>query len=94
MFLQTTRAIPYVRANLANYDFLEEIEYLPIPYHLMQCELDKDINKTLKTTLMAINKNLRAKVIFLAGVGHIANLDQPDAFNKCLEKIITGLNEK
>jgi len=93
MFLQATGAIPYVRANLANYNFLEEIEYLPIPYHLIQCEFDKEINKTLKTTLGAINKNPRAKVIFLAGAGHIANLDQPDAFNKCLEQLITDLKE-
>jgi len=89
MFLQATDAIPFVRANLANYNFLEEIEYLPIPYHLIQCEFDKEINKTLQATFKAMNKNPNAQIMFLEGVGHIANLDHPDAFNKCLEKILT-----
>ena len=88
MFLQATDAIPYVRANLANYNFLEVIEHLTIPYYLIQCEFDKEINKVLKSTIEAMKNNPMAKVLYLEGVGHVANLDNPDAFNRLLEKII------
>jgi len=90
MFLEAADAIPHLRAHLVNYNFLDTIEKLPIPYHLIQCEYDNDINKSLKTTLEAISKNKKAKVVQLQGAGHIANLDAPDEFNQVLLKIITG----
>ncbi len=90
MFLKAADAIPHLRAHLVNYNFLDEIEKLAIPYYLIQCEYDKDINKALKTTLEAMSKNKKAKVVQLKGVGHIANLDSPDEFNQVLLKIITG----
>ncbi len=87
MFLQAADAIPYLRAHLVNYNYLEEIEKLSIPYNLIQCEYDKDINNSLKTTLEAISKNKKAKVVQLKGAGHIANLDAPDEFNQILLNI-------
>ncbi len=92
MFLEAADAIPHLRYHLVNYNFLDEIEKLPIPYILMQCEYDKDINKGLKTTLEAMSKNSKAKVIQLKDAGHIANLDKPDEFNTVLLKIITAQN--
>ena len=89
MFLKAADAIPHLRAHLVNYNFLDEIEKLAIPYYLIQCEYDKDINKALKTTLEAMSKNKKAKVVQLKGVGHIANLDKPEEFNQALLKIIT-----
>ncbi len=90
MFLKAADAIPHLRAHLVNYNFLDTIKRLPIPYHLIQCEYDNDINKSLKTTFEAMSKNKKAKVVQLQGVGHIANLDAPDAFNQVLLQIITG----
>lgn len=58
-----------------------------------QCESDRDINKTLKTTLEAISKNKKAGVVQFKGAGHIANLDKPDDFNQVLLKIITESDE-
>ena len=89
MFLEAADAIPHLRYHLVNYSFLDEIEKLPIPYYLIQCEYDKDINKALKATLEAMSKNNKAKVVQLKGAGHIANLDKPDEFNQLLLKIIT-----
>ena len=90
MFLKAADAIPCLRYHLVNYNFLNEIEKLTIPYYLVQCEFDNDINKSLKTTLDAISKNKKAKVVQLKGAGHIANLDKPDEFNNVLLKIITA----
>jgi pimeloyl-ACP methyl ester carboxylesterase len=91
MFMKAADAIPYLRANLVNYNFLNEIEKLSIPYHLIQCEFDKDINKSLKTTFEAMSKNNKSKVVQLKGAGHIANLDKPDEFNRVLAELLTGL---
>jgi pimeloyl-ACP methyl ester carboxylesterase len=92
MFLKAADAIPHLRAHLVNYNFLEEIEGLTIPYNLMQCEYDNDINKSLKTTLEAMSKNNNAKVVHLQGAGHIANLDAPDEFNRVLLDLLVRLN--
>lgn len=89
MFMKAIDAIPHLRYHLVNYNFLEEIEKLPIPYYLVQCEYDKDINRALKTTLKAMSKNDKAKVVYLKGAGHIANLDKPDEFNQLILKLIT-----
>ena len=65
---------------------------LPIPYILMKCEFDNDINKSLRTTLEAMSKNNKAKVVDLKGAGHIANLDAPDEFNQALMEVLSGLH--
>lgn len=87
MFLMASDAVPHFRYHLANYNFLHEIENLQIPYCLIQSEFDKDINRSLKTTIEAISKNEKAKIISFKGAGHIANLDMPDAFNRLLLSI-------
>ncbi len=89
MFLKAAIAIPHLRYHLVNYNFLDEIEMLTIPYYLIHCEYDNDINKALKTTLEAMSKNDKAKVVELKGAGHIANLDKHDEFNHLILKIIT-----
>lgn len=91
MFLKAADAIPHLRYHLVNYNFLKEIEELPIPYYLIQCEYDKDINKALKTTLKAMSKNDKSKVVQLKSAGHIANLDAPDEFNRVLKGILDGV---
>ncbi|WP_373495150.1 alpha/beta fold hydrolase [Aquiflexum sp.] len=91
MFLKAPRAIPHIRYHLVNYDFTGLIEKSPIPYTLIKCEFDHDINRVLDTTLSAISKNVKAKVVDLKGVGHMANLDNPETFNKCLMEILTTL---
>ena len=82
MFLKAADAIPHLRAHLVNYNYLDEIEKLSMPCHLIQCEFDRDINKTLKTTLEAISKNKKAGVVQLNGAGHIANLDKPEKLTR------------
>jgi pimeloyl-ACP methyl ester carboxylesterase len=91
MFLKAASAIPHFRYNLVNYDFTGFISQSPIPYTLIKCEFDKGINGMLKSTLNAIEANPLAKVIDLKGVGHVANLDNPEAFNNCLKDILNNI---
>ncbi|WP_114749834.1 alpha/beta fold hydrolase [Pleomorphovibrio marinus] len=91
MFEKAVTAIPHFRYNLVNYDFTGFIAQSPVPYTLIRCEFDKGINGMLKSTLKAIEANPSAKVIELKGLGHVANLDDPAAFNNCLKDILDNL---
>lgn len=91
MFEKAVPAIPHFRYNLVNYDFTGFIAQCPVPYTLIKCEFDSGINGMLKSTLKAIDANPSAKVIELKGVGHVANLDDPKAFNNCLMDILKNL---
>jgi pimeloyl-ACP methyl ester carboxylesterase len=94
MFSKAVDAIPHMRYHLVNYDFIGVIEQCPIHYTLIKCEFDTDINRALGSTLKAISKNKKAKVVDLKGVGHLANLDKPEAFNTCLKGILESMNKK
>jgi len=94
MFLESVDAIPHIRYHLVNYDYIGFIEQSPIPYTLIKCEFDTDINRSLGSTLKAISKNKKAKVVDLNGVGHLANLDNPEVFNVSLKEILKTINKK
>lgn len=85
MFMMSSEAIPYIRLNLGNYSFLNTIKTMNIPYLLIRGEQDKEINRSLGTTLEVITTNKRATVVKLEEAGHIANMDRPDEFNEILE---------
>ena len=46
----------------------------------------------LDTTLNAMHTNKLAKVVALEGVGHVANLDNPEVFDNCLNYILSHIN--
>lgn len=94
MFLKAVPAIPHFRYNLVNYDFTGFIAQIPVAYTLIRCEFDKGINGMLSSTLKAIQTNKLAKVVELKRVGHLANLDDPEAFNTCLKGILESMNKK
>lgn len=84
LFMMSIEAVPYLRGNLGNYSCLDIIKNMTVPYLLIQGEQDKEINRSLGTTLDVITTNKRASVVKLEQAGHIANLDRPDEFNKIL----------
>ncbi len=91
MFEKAVPAIPHFRYNLVNYDFTGFIAQSPVPYTLIRCEFDKGINGMLDSTVKAIQSNSLAQVVELKGVGHVANLDNPKAFNNCLKNILNNI---
>jgi 3-oxoadipate enol-lactonase len=90
LLLASCHATPYIRSQIGNYDYLDVIKTMKVPYLLMKCEHDSEINKMLATTLSAVEANPCAKTIFVEGAGHFANLDQPSLF---LELINVHLNQ-
>lgn len=85
MFMMSTEAVPYIRLNLGNYSCLNIIQTMNIPYLLIQGDQDKEINRSLGTTLEVLTTNKRALVVKLEEAGHITNMDRPDEFNEILE---------
>jgi 3-oxoadipate enol-lactonase len=84
------QATPYIRSQIGDYDYLDVVRTMKVPYLLIQCEFDNEINKLLTETLAAVKANSYAKKVFLQGAGHFANLDQPSLF---LELINVHLNQ-
>lgn len=90
MFSKAVDAIPHFRSHLGNYNFLEAVSRMTCPYLLIESAYDTDINRVLKSTKVAMQKNQHASIVTLSDAGHIANLDQPEAFNQ----ILTGFFER
>lgn len=96
MFLQATKAIPGFRYALGAYDYLPVIRELQIPLCILKAQYDRDINLVLKDTIAAMERHriktgLPSRVVELAGVGHIANLDDPDLFNRTVDEWLSSL---
>jgi 3-oxoadipate enol-lactonase len=91
MFMEAKEAIPCLRANLGQYDHLGAIRKMTIPYLLIQCEFDGEINRMLGTTLEAVRESPLGTVLMLKDAGHMANLDQPVQFNQLVDAHLTRL---
>jgi pimeloyl-ACP methyl ester carboxylesterase len=88
MFQLASEAIPHIRYHLARYNYLKQVEELGNPCFLIECDRDKEINRLLASTEKTMALNGTAKVKYLNGVGHMANLDETDAFNALLMEIM------
>jgi len=81
--------IVYTRKNLLNYSYLQTITDHPNhPILLIQSEFDSEINQVLASTLESLSRHPTAEVIQLNAAGHMANLDQPEKFNKILDAFL------
>jgi 3-oxoadipate enol-lactonase len=88
LMMVSREGIPYFRKNLGNYSYIGVVEKMDIPFLLIQGEFDSDINRSLKSTIAAIEKNKKGSIIKLEGAGHFANLDKPQDFNKIIGDFI------
>lgn len=78
-------ALTLLAKSIANYDYTPVLSAADVPVLLIRGDLDKEINAALSSTLAAIDRLPRGRVVSLADAGHYANLDQPDEFNQVLE---------
>lgn len=74
--------------NLANFDYLDVIKSSNTPSLIIKGEKDNSINKVVKNTIVEFEKRGDFKLYEMKDVGHFANLDNPDLFNKVLEENI------
>ncbi|NLW41813.1 MAG: alpha/beta hydrolase [Tissierellia bacterium] len=81
------------RKILARYTYVEEIIDTKIPILIIKSKYDKDINKSLNRYEKEFLKNPNVKMIKLEDAGHIANLDNPEEFNKIIRKFIENENK-
>ncbi|MFO7584756.1 MAG: alpha/beta hydrolase [Anaerolineales bacterium] len=94
LLLDACQATPYIRSQIGDYDYLDVIRVMELPYLLMQCEFDNEINKLLTETLQAVEANPFAKTIFVEGAGHFANLDQPAQFLDLIKDHLNQVGEE
>jgi pimeloyl-ACP methyl ester carboxylesterase len=94
LLLESRHAIPYIRSQIGNYDYLDVVRTMELPYLLMQCEFDSEINKTLADLRQAVEANSYAKTVFFEGAGHIANLDQPAMFAELIKAHLNQVDEE
>ena len=69
---------------IADYDELPLLRETHTPYLLLQGELDRDINKTLQSTLDVLASRPNSVVEPVEGAGHFVNLDQAVSFRDSL----------
>ncbi len=59
---------------------------------IIKGEKDKDINKVIRNTIIEFENRGNFRFYEMSKVGHFANLDNSDLFNKILEDFILNLN--
>ncbi len=74
--------------TLANFNYLEVIKASTVPCLIIRGEKDRDINKHLTTTIQAFENRVQFELFDMKGVGHFANLDNPDLFNSVLHAFV------
>jgi len=93
LFFLANGDIHYFQRNLGNYSYIDVLEKMTVPFLLIKGENDKDINRNLQSTIHAVNKNQYASIVTLKQVGHLANLDSPEEFNRTIENFIKAANK-
>lgn len=92
MYRQATKdALLHIPQHIADYNYTATLRSADLPLLLIQCSLDKEINKALESTLAALEANPQGRVVPLENTGHFANMEQPEAFNRILETFLAGL---
>ena len=81
-------AVRLITENIAVYDHTQTLRDSDVPTLLLRCALDRSINKNLASTLKALEVRDDAQVIDMAGAGHFANLEQPEAFDAALRSFL------
>lgn len=76
--------------ELVNFDYTQLLQHSTLPSLLIQGEQDTEINKVLSSTLAAHQHNPHFQLQIMSGVGHFANLDDPETFNQILKTFIEG----
>ncbi|MEM9459097.1 MAG: alpha/beta hydrolase [Myxococcota bacterium] len=76
-YLRLSRAI-------ATYDYRPTLRQSTVPYLLLRGEKDSSINAALASTLAVVDARPTAQCVELAGAGHFANLEVPEAFERAL----------
>jgi len=75
---------------LANFDYLEVIKKSKTPCMIIKGEKDKEINNAIDTTITEFKARGNFELREMNGVGHFANLDNPELFNNVIAEYISN----
>lgn len=81
-------AVRLITENIATYDHTPMLRDSAVPMLLLRCELDRSVNRALGSTLAALRSRDDAEVVDIAGAGHFANLEQPEAVDAALRTFL------
>lgn len=79
--------------NLSNFDYLEVIKKSKTPCMIIKGEKDKEINNAIDTTITQFKARGNFELREMKGVGHFANLDNPELFNNVIAEYISNYKE-
>ncbi len=85
------RTILNIIPHLVNFNYLEVIKKSSIPATIIRGEMDKEINRVIKSSINTWQEKDNFKLVELKGAGHFANLDRPKEFNNILRSFIEGI---
>lgn len=93
MMTQVKRAtILSVIPVLANFDYIDVIKNSNTPCMIIKGEKDREINNAINTTIAEFEARGNFELYAMNKVGHFANLDNPEFFNKVLSEFILRHN--
>ena len=78
---------------LGDFDYFEVIKNSKVRAQIIKGDKDKEINKVLGSTIETFKVRGNFKLIEMENIGHFANLDNPDLFNRTLETFLSCLNK-
>jgi len=86
-------AIWMTQKNISDYDYTPVLRNRELPMLVVKGQLDAEINEQLGSTLEALKENPNFKLEELGGVGHFANMEKPEVFNRALLDFLSGAIE-
>ncbi len=91
IMFESKHAAPFIRSQVGNYDYLDVIENMKIPYLIIKGPHDKSINKSLDKHIKRFESQENIEVRSLDDAGHFLNLDHPEKFNDMVHTFLTRI---
>ncbi|MBI9074004.1 MAG: alpha/beta hydrolase [Desulfatibacillum sp.] len=82
------QVVRHVFNSIGKISFVNLLETSTVPILVIHAEKDYGFQRLLRTTYEAEKKNPHLTIKQLANAGHLANLDQPEALNRIIEKFL------
>ncbi len=92
IMMESKHVAHLIRANIGNYDYLDLLTNLTIPYLIIKGRYDNSINKCLKKSQNVFRTNKNIQIVDFDRSGHFANLDEADLFNRTISDFVNSID--
>lgn len=76
---KSAHVAPFIRSQIGNYNKIDSVQNMKVPYLILLGEHDKSINRSMKKILKNLPSNQQVYVELVEDAGHFMNLDNPSA---------------